>query len=138
MCTGRWVMTAKSLRPLPVAHRPMNEEARVRQRYVDLIMRPEARDIVRARAAVRAMIDALPAEGFTVVRLDAATLAAIGSLADASANASRASDSGTSTAHTVALKTDGTLWAWGDNPVGELGDGTGVNRLTPVRTGAAV
>lgn len=48
----RWVMTAKSLRPLPVAHRPMSEEARVRQRYVDLIMRPVARETVLTRATV--------------------------------------------------------------------------------------
>jgi lysyl-tRNA synthetase class 2 len=47
-----WTMAAKSLRPLPVAHKPMSEEARVRQRYVDLIMRPQARDMVRTRAAV--------------------------------------------------------------------------------------
>ncbi len=47
-----WTMTAKSLRPLPVAHRPLSEETRVRQRYVDLIMRPQARDVVRMRAAV--------------------------------------------------------------------------------------
>lgn len=47
-----WVMTAKALRPLPVAHRPMSEEARVRQRYVDLVVRPEARQTVRTRAAV--------------------------------------------------------------------------------------
>ena len=38
-----WAMTAKSLRPLPVAHKPLSEEARVRQRYVDLIVRPQAR-----------------------------------------------------------------------------------------------
>ena len=39
-----WRMTAKALRPLPVAHKPISEEARVRQRYVDLIIRPEARE----------------------------------------------------------------------------------------------
>jgi lysyl-tRNA synthetase class 2 len=55
-----WVMTSKALRPLPVAHRPMNEEARVRQRYVDLIVRPEAQAMVRARAAiVRSLRDTL-------------------------------------------------------------------------------
>ncbi|CAN5530989.1 lysine--tRNA ligase [soil metagenome] len=47
-----WRMTAKALRPLPVAHKPMSEEARVRQRYVDLIVRPEARSMVETRAAV--------------------------------------------------------------------------------------
>jgi lysyl-tRNA synthetase class 2 len=47
-----WTMTAKSLRPLPVAHKPLGEETRVRQRYVDLIMRPQAREVVRARATV--------------------------------------------------------------------------------------
>jgi lysyl-tRNA synthetase class 2 len=47
-----WTMTAKSLRPLPVAHKPLSEETRVRQRYVDLIVRPEAREMVRTRSTV--------------------------------------------------------------------------------------
>ncbi len=47
-----WRMAAKSLRPLPVAHKPMSEEARVRQRYVDLITRPEAQQMARTRVAV--------------------------------------------------------------------------------------
>jgi lysyl-tRNA synthetase class 2 len=47
-----WTMTAKALRPLPVAHKPLSEENRVRQRYVDLIVRPQAREIVRTRATV--------------------------------------------------------------------------------------
>lgn len=33
--------------------------------------------------------------------------------------------------HTVAVKTDGTLWAWGDNGSGELGDGTAAPKLVP-------
>jgi lysyl-tRNA synthetase class 2 len=45
-------LAAKALRPLPVAHKPLSEETRVRQRYVDLIVRPEARSMVRTRAAV--------------------------------------------------------------------------------------
>jgi alpha-tubulin suppressor-like RCC1 family protein len=35
--------------------------------------------------------------------------------------------------HTVALKNDGTVWAWGYNYHGQLGDGTNVNRYTPVQ-----
>jgi lysyl-tRNA synthetase, class II len=63
-----WAMTAKALRPLPVAHRPMSEETRVRQRYVDLITRPEARQIVQSRAAVvRSLRDSLHGRGFIEV-----------------------------------------------------------------------
>ncbi|MEH1127013.1 lysine--tRNA ligase [Micromonospora sp. CPCC 206061] len=63
-----WAMTAKSLRPLPVAHKPMSEEARVRQRYVDLIMRPQARDTVRVRAGVvRSLRDSLYRRDFLEV-----------------------------------------------------------------------
>jgi len=48
----RWMITSKALRPLPVAHKPMSEELRVRRRYVDLIVRDEARRTVRQRATV--------------------------------------------------------------------------------------
>ncbi|HET6628129.1 MAG TPA: lysine--tRNA ligase [Nocardioidaceae bacterium] len=48
----RWGMAAKTLRPLPNEHSPLSEEARVRLRYVDLIVRPEARAMVRTKAAV--------------------------------------------------------------------------------------
>ncbi|TFG82852.1 MAG: RCC1 repeat-containing protein, partial [Spirochaetales bacterium] len=34
--------------------------------------------------------------------------------------------------HTVALKSDGTVWTWGDNSYGQLGDGTTTERTTPV------
>src|SRR4051794_11471625 len=47
-----WTMSAKALRPLPVAYKPLSEETRVRQRYVDLIVRPQAREMVRTRATV--------------------------------------------------------------------------------------
>ncbi|MFH5231300.1 lysine--tRNA ligase [Antrihabitans spumae] len=63
-----WEMAAKSLRPLPVAHKEMNEESRVRQRYVDLIVRPQAREMARKRiAVVRALRNALEARGFLEV-----------------------------------------------------------------------
>jgi lysyl-tRNA synthetase, class II len=47
-----WTMASKSLRPLPNDHKPMSEETRVRMRYVDLIVRPEARTIARLRPQV--------------------------------------------------------------------------------------
>ncbi|MGW0452192.1 lysine--tRNA ligase [Gordonia sputi] len=63
-----WAMASKSLRPLPVAHKEMNEETRVRQRYVDLIMRPEAREIARTRISVIAELrKALVTRGFLEV-----------------------------------------------------------------------
>ncbi|MCW2690035.1 MAG: Lysyl-tRNA synthetase [Mycobacterium sp.] len=63
-----WQMASKSLRPLPVAHKEMSEESRVRQRYVDLIVRPEARAIARQRVAVvRAVRSALERRGFLEV-----------------------------------------------------------------------
>ena len=34
--------------------------------------------------------------------------------------------------HSIAIKTDGTLWAWGDNLYGQLGDGTSTTRNVPV------
>jgi lysyl-tRNA synthetase class 2 len=58
-----WQLAAKALRPLPVDHKPLSDEARVRQRYLDLIIRPEARSMVRHRAAVlrslRSTLDAM-------------------------------------------------------------------------------
>jgi hypothetical protein len=38
-------------------------------------------------------------------------------------------------AHTVALKGDGTVWAWGYNGNGRLGDGTATSRTLPVQVG---
>jgi lysyl-tRNA synthetase class 2 len=63
-----WRIAAKSLRPLPVAHKDLSEETRIRQRYVDLILRPQARETVRTRAGVvRALRDSFHRRGFTEV-----------------------------------------------------------------------
>jgi lysyl-tRNA synthetase, class II len=62
-------ITSKSIRPLPDKHKGLTDpEARVRARYVDLIVRPEAREVAYARAAVvRSIRDSLQARGFTEV-----------------------------------------------------------------------
>jgi lysyl-tRNA synthetase class 2 len=63
-----WTMTAKALRPLPVAHKPLSEETRVRQRYVDLIVREQARATVRTRATVaRSLRDSMHRRGYIEV-----------------------------------------------------------------------
>ncbi|MFB9311602.1 lysine--tRNA ligase [Nocardioides plantarum] len=60
-----WQMASKALRPLPVLHKDLSEEARVRQRYADLIVRQEARDMVRLRSAItRAVRTTLERQGF--------------------------------------------------------------------------
>jgi alpha-tubulin suppressor-like RCC1 family protein len=35
--------------------------------------------------------------------------------------------------HVLALKADGTVWAWGNNQYGQLGDGTTINKNLPVQ-----
>lgn len=63
-----WRLTSKALRPLPVVHKELAEETRIRQRYVDLILRPKARDVVRTRATVlRALRDSFHERGYTEV-----------------------------------------------------------------------
>lgn len=63
-----WVLAAKSLRPLPVAHKELSEDTRVRQRYTDLVMREGARRnaVMRIRV-VRALRNALDRRGFLEV-----------------------------------------------------------------------
>ncbi|WP_327587353.1 bifunctional lysylphosphatidylglycerol synthetase/lysine--tRNA ligase LysX [Nonomuraea sp. NBC_00507] len=64
-----WQITAKCLRPLPEKHVGLTDpEARVRQRYVDLIVNDEARKMARIRSAtVRAVRDFWHDEGYLEV-----------------------------------------------------------------------
>ena len=64
----RWQMASKALRPLPVLHKDLSEEQRVRRRYVDLIVRDEARQMVLTRAAVvRAVRGVLESDGYVEI-----------------------------------------------------------------------
>ncbi|MFI1966025.1 bifunctional lysylphosphatidylglycerol synthetase/lysine--tRNA ligase LysX [Streptomyces pathocidini] len=64
-----WRLAAKCLHPLPEKRRGLADpEARVRQRYLDLVVSPEAREVVRARsAAVQALRQGLLDRGFLEV-----------------------------------------------------------------------
>lgn len=63
-----WEMASKALRPLPVLHADLNEETRVRRRYVDLMVRDEAREMVYRRAAItRAVRETLHGNGYVEV-----------------------------------------------------------------------
>ncbi len=50
----QWLMAAKTIRPLPNLHNELGEEFRVRHRYLDLIVRDRAREVVKIRAQVMA------------------------------------------------------------------------------------
>ncbi len=64
-----FAITSKCLRPLPDKHKGLADpEARVRQRYVDLIVNPDARDVLRVRSeAVRSVRQFLTDRGFLEV-----------------------------------------------------------------------
>ena len=51
-----WAIAAKALLPLPNLHSELSDETRMRQRYLDLIVREQARQTVRARAAAVASL----------------------------------------------------------------------------------
>ena len=53
-----WQIAAKAILPLPNMYSELNEESRVRARSLDLIVRDQARQTVRARAAVNASLRA--------------------------------------------------------------------------------
>ncbi len=63
-----WELAAKTLRPLPNEHRPLSDEARIRLRYVDMMIRPEAREMVRTKATVlRSLRTTLDERGYIEV-----------------------------------------------------------------------
>ena len=65
---SEWRMASKALRPLPTMHKDLSEESRVRRRYVDLIVRDEAREMVRKRSAItRAVRETLYSQNYLEV-----------------------------------------------------------------------
>ena len=63
-----WELAAKTLRPLPNEHRPLSDEARIRLRYVDMMIRPEPREMVRTKATVlRSLRETLDQRGYIEV-----------------------------------------------------------------------
>ncbi len=70
-------------------------------------------------------------DGTTVGKLSPVRIGADNDWAEVSPGRDLASD------YTVARKIDGSLWAWGANSTGQLGDGTTGNKLSPVRIGTA-
>ncbi|WP_081683797.1 bifunctional lysylphosphatidylglycerol synthetase/lysine--tRNA ligase LysX [Granulicoccus phenolivorans] len=64
-----WQLTSKAIRPLPDKHHGLTDpETRVRRRYLDLAINPDARDRLQARSAViGAVRDTLRADGYLEV-----------------------------------------------------------------------
>jgi lysyl-tRNA synthetase class 2 len=63
-----WQIASKALLPLPNLHNELSEETRVRQRYLDLIVRNQARQTVRTRAkAVQSLRETFLDHGYLEV-----------------------------------------------------------------------
>lgn len=63
-----WQMAAKAIRPLPVLFADLNEESRVRRRYVDLIVREQARKNALLRAQImRSLRDSFHERNFVEI-----------------------------------------------------------------------
>ncbi len=57
-----WKIASKAIQPLPNLHTELSEETRMRSRYLDLIVRDQARQVVRTRALTMASMRATFAE----------------------------------------------------------------------------
>ncbi len=63
-----WKMAAKTIRPLPNLHNDLSEEFRVRHRYIDLIVRDRAREVVKIRSQVmQSLRNTFTADGYLEV-----------------------------------------------------------------------
>ncbi len=87
---------------------------------------------------INVMIDGIPQGGiteytFTNVTAPHSILATFALLIQFPISATIAANEG----HSLVIKQDGTLWAWGENLNGQLGDGTITKRPSPVQVGAS-
>ena len=89
------------------------------------------RSMSRAIAAVVAGVLALTAPG--AIRSSATTSAVVNELGSGFAASVAASDT-----HSLAVRPDGAVWSWGDNHLGQLGDGTTTSRSAPIAVGSLV
>ncbi|RLP07680.1 lysine--tRNA ligase [Propionibacterium australiense] len=65
---SQWRLASKALRPLPTLHKELSEESRVRQRHNDLIVREQARTMLRTRSRItRAIRSELEDQGYLEV-----------------------------------------------------------------------
>lgn len=69
---------------------------------------------------------------------DSATPVQISGLTDITSVSGGSSRQSYASAYGLALKSDGSLWAWGCNDDGQLGDGTTANKATPVKFADAI
>ncbi|MGW7671901.1 RCC1 domain-containing protein [Streptomyces sp. NPDC054775] len=72
-------------------------------------------------------------DGTTVNRRTPVRVCAPGQIAPCTRFLTDVVDIAAGTSHSLALRKDGTVLAWGNNGGGQLGDGTSANRTTPVR-----
>ena len=94
------------------------------------------REVGSRRGAVRAVMSLLFA---VMIGLGAVGVAqprvAAAAVNPASATATTWASVAAGWGHTVAVRSDGTLWAWGYNWAGALGDGSTTDRHVPVQIG---
>jgi alpha-tubulin suppressor-like RCC1 family protein len=106
-----------------------------------------SRSVAIQMSGITNALDASAGSAFSIIRLDNGTLMAAGDTDSGQLGIGSSSGDRTTPVavlnltdvirtvsgytHTLALKADGTVWAWGANNNGALGDGTDVERSTP-------